>query len=442
MTAMLEAAGRADFDWSADYRLLSRSKWSLTEIFGLLLRPCLELFPSDAEMIVASMDDTILRKTGTHIPGVSYRRDPMSPPFQANLIRGQRFVQVSVAVPFRAGASPVRAIPAGFTHAPSAGKLSKTASAEEKAAHRKREKELSLSTYGAGAITGLRDQLDGAGKGESHLLMAVDGSYTNGQILSSLPERTHLIGRIRKDAVLHELPPQQEQDRGRPRSYSETTVTPEQVRQNESIPWQSVRVFAAGKEHDCDIKDVGPLLWRKTGPKLQLRSIVIRPLAYRRSATSRLLYRQPAYLITTDLVTPAQTLVQAYFWRWDIEVNHRDEKQLIGVGHAQVRSPLAAERAPGFAVACYSMLLIAAAQTYGLDATTPPEPRPKWLRRATAKQVRLSTKQLLSRFKTEHRSGEVHDLPNFSDFASNVAQHMKSPKGSLSLKEALDYAMN
>lgn len=439
---MLQAAGRESFDWSGDYRLLSRSKWSVSEIFGLLLRRCVELLPEGHEMIVASMDDTNLRKTGTRVPGVSYRRDPMSPPFHTNLIRAQRFVQVSVAVPFHAGASPVRAIPAAFSHAPSAGKLAKTASPEQKAAHRKREKDLSLSTYGTGEINRLREQLDAAGKRASHLLMAVDGSYTNAAIMTSLPERTHLIGRIRKDALLHHAPIPHEHHRGRRRSYSVNTITPEQVRQDDTIAWQSVRVFGAGKEHDCDIKDVSPLLWRKTGPDLQLRLIVIRPLAYRRSATSRLLYRQPAFLITTDLHTSAQALVQSYFWRWDIEVNHRDEKQLIGVGHAQVRSPLAADRAPGFAVACYSMLLIAAAQTYGIDATAAPQPRPKWLQRATPRQVRLSTQQLLSTFKAEYRTRTPHALPNFSDFASNVAQHMKLPKLSLSLQQALDYATN
>jgi len=31
-------------------------------------------------------------------------------------------------------------------------------------------------------------------------------------------------------------------------------------------------------------------------------------------------------------------LIQYYFDRWQIEVNHRDEKSLLGVGQAQVWS--------------------------------------------------------------------------------------------------------
>ena len=46
-------------------------------------------------------------------------------------------------------------------------------------------------------------------------------------------------------------------------------------------------------------------------------------------------YRLPAFLPTTDLKSPAKQLLQIYFDRWRIEVNHRDEKYTLGVGQAQ-----------------------------------------------------------------------------------------------------------
>lgn len=436
---MMCATGRNNVDWSADYRFFSRARWDVNVAFGKVMNGALEFVPA-GPTVVASLDDTNLRKTGTRIPGVAYRRDPMSPPFQANLIRAQRFVQASVAVPFHVGASPARAIPVAFTHAPSAGKLSKKASEEQRVAHRVREKEQSLSRYGLRTIAQLRVNLDSSSRPEATLLVAVDGSYTNGQILKNLPPKTHLIGRVRKDAVLHDLPPARTSEAGRPRSYGERSTTPEQIRQDESIPWTSVNVFAAGKEHACDIKDVGPFLWRKSGSSLSLRLIVIRPLAYRRNATGKILYRDPAYLLTTDLTSAAEQLVQAYFWRWDIEVNHRDEKQLIGVGHAQVRAAQSAERAPAFAVLCYSLLLLAGAHAFGLASTEPLEDRPKWLRRAASKKVRLSTRELMSSFKQSYRHRSDHALPNFSHFADNVARHIKCSKSSISFSEALAYA--
>jgi DDE superfamily endonuclease len=438
ITTLLEATGKAQCDWSADYRVFSRDVWEPADVFASLVPSILTAHPA-GQAIVASLDDTNLHKSGTKIPGVAYRRDPMSPPFRPNFIRAQRFVQTSMAVPFASGPSASRAIPVGFDHAPSVGKLHKDASEDEKRLHREEEKQHSLTTYANVAINRLRETLDASSASERRLLLAVDGSYTNQRVLRHLPQRTDLIGRIRKDAVLHH-PPSASDKKGRPRSYG-TELTPEQVRQDESIPWKTIKVFGAGRVHDCDIKEVSPLLWRKTGPGLPLRLIIIRPLAYRRSKNSRLLYRQPAYLITTDVHSSVDELVQAYFWRWDIEVNHRDEKQLIGVGHAQVRSPKSAERVPAFAVACYSMLLISAAKAFGVAAAEPVVDRPKWLTGSSRKPLRLSTQQLLKRLKAE-RPGTPLNLPNFEHFASSVARSMKLPKSAVSLDRALQHALH
>ena len=74
-------------------------------------------------------------------------------------------------------------------------------------------------------------------------------------------------------------------------------------------------------------------------------------------------------MLCTDLVSPIEQLVQASFDRWQIEVNHRDEKDILGVGQAQVRSPQSVPRQPAFMVATYSMILLAALQTFGPGRT-------------------------------------------------------------------------
>lgn len=435
ITSMIEASGRTDCDWSGDYRVFSRDVWDTADVFGLLVPQILALEPTDDRAIVAALDDTNLRKTGTRIPGVAYRRDPMSPPFHVNLVRAQRFMQTSIVVPFAGEPSAARAIPVAFDHAPSVAKLHGHASDEQRAEHRKQKKAMRLTTRAIGAIDRLRHLID-QNHTDRSLLMTVDGSYTNGEVLKHLPARTHLIGRIRKDARLHHLP-NPAAGRGRPTCYG-AELTPEQARQDESIPWISLKIFAAGRTHDCDVKVVEPLLWRKSGVSLRLRLIVIRPLAYRRSKhTQHLLYRQPAYLITTDLTTPLVDLVQAYFWRWDIEVNHRDEKQLIGVGHAQVRSPKSAERVPAFAVACYTILLISAAKAFGLASSEPVHTLPKW--RSAQRSHRISTRQMQRRLRTEHLQAPSWS-PNFDDFASNIAAHLKLPKSTITFSDAVHYA--
>ena len=57
--------------------------------------------------------------------------------------------------------------------------------------------------------------------------------------------------------------------------------------------------------------------------------LVVAPTPYRKRQSSKLYYRQPAYLLTTDLQNSAQQLLQIYFDRWQIEVNPRDEKDTL-----------------------------------------------------------------------------------------------------------------
>ena len=91
---------------------------------------------------------------------------------------------------------------------------------------------------------------------------------------------------------------------------------------------------------------------------------------------------QPAFLLTTDLLSPANILIQMYFDRWEIEINHRDEKDLLGVGEAQVRSTQSVPRQPAFVVAAYSTLLLAALSRFGPGRTDVYLPLPKWRRKA------------------------------------------------------------
>ncbi len=69
----------------------------------------------------AVLDDSLLRRSGLHTPGVAWRRDPLGPRFQTNFVRGQRFLQVSAAMPGKDGA--FRLAPIAFVHTPTPQKL-------------------------------------------------------------------------------------------------------------------------------------------------------------------------------------------------------------------------------------------------------------------------------------------------------------------------------
>lgn len=396
LTGLLCGSGRQFADWSAAYRLFSQQRVDPRQMLDVSLKQTIDMLP-DNGLLIAHLDDTLLGKTGRTIPGAKWRRDPLGPPFHTNFIWGQRFVQLSVACPESEGACRARAIPVTFTHAPSPVKPRKAAPTEQWQTYRSSLAESKVTRVGREALGQLRDRMDRAGGAGRHLLVSVDGSYTNKEVCKHLPERTTLVGRIRKDAKLYR-PADGQPATGRRRIYGQQLPTPAQLRQDESIPWQPVKGFAAGREHTFDVKIITPLKWRPAGVEQTLQLIIIRPLGYRLSKTSKILYRQPAYLICNDLEQSIETILQAYLWRWEIEVNFRDQKTAMGCGQAQVRNPQSVEGVPGFVTGVYSLLLTAAERAHR-DVSIVPLPRAKWYPGKVSD--RWTTGDICNRFRAE-----------------------------------------
>ena len=142
---------------------------------------------------MVAMDDTHLPKTGTKIPGVGYRRDPLSPPFHTNLIRAQRFLQMSALAGGEAFPGPARALPIRFDHVPPVTKPKSNASPEEWKAYRQQCRTENLSAAGVAAIAQTRQRLDQELQGHDRLLITnVDGSYCNRTVLKGPVSYTHL----------------------------------------------------------------------------------------------------------------------------------------------------------------------------------------------------------------------------------------------------------
>src|SRR4030067_127849 len=104
--------------WSPDFRLFEEARVQPDALFRVARQAVETQLPPGAPF-VALMDDTLFRKRGRHIAGTAWRRDPLGPPFQTNLVWGQRFLQLAAARRGRQGPSPARAIPIDFRHCPS-----------------------------------------------------------------------------------------------------------------------------------------------------------------------------------------------------------------------------------------------------------------------------------------------------------------------------------
>jgi len=395
ITGMLIAIGRQFMDWTAAYQIFWGSRMNTERLFEVSLQVCLEQL-SPKQLIVAHMDDTIVRKVGKTIAGTGWRRDPLGPAFHTNFIWAQRFIQISLSLHDQTDLnSQSRAIAIDFHHSPSVKKLAKNASDEDRLAFTESRKQQNLSMHGLSRIKLVRSRLDEQGASARQLLLSVDGSYTNATILKGLPPGVTLIGRVRKDATLNYLP-ESEKTKGRNRKYGYPSPTPEQIRQSDDYSWQDVIGWAAGKKHIFNIKVIKSLKWRTAGQNHTFQLVVIRPLSYRLKNGGKLLYRKPAYLVCSDNDLDIERLLQAYLWRWEIEVNFRDEKSTNGCGQAQVRNEMAAVKVPQFVVAMHAFVHLADHILNKLN-TVDALPKAKWEQKH--KQLRSSTNNILNNFR-------------------------------------------
>jgi DDE superfamily endonuclease len=380
LTRIIWTNGGENKSWSAEYFLHSRCQWEPQELFRPILKQALAYCPS--RLVGVAIDDTKLRKTGRCIPQVFYQRDPMSPPFHVNLVLGLRFLQASLLVPLHRN-SPVgtRALPIRFQEVSRVKRPGKKATEEMIKEYKEAAKQKNLSHAFVEMGQHLRQELDDAGGQKKVLVLAGDGSFCNRTCFAGVPERSVLLVRARKDAKLC-FRASDAGHKGAGRFYAVDKFTPEAVRQDESRGWKITKIFYGGKRRKIRYKEVPEVYWQRGAKKNPLRLIVIAPTPYRKSKSKRLYYRDPAYLLTTDLYSSTKQLLQIYFDRWQIEVNHREEKDTLGVGQAQLWNVTSVPKQPVLAVAAYSALLLASLQAFGAERGAAYAQLPKWRRNA------------------------------------------------------------
>jgi hypothetical protein len=380
ITRAISFQGNTQKDWSADYKLFSRSAWEPRALFHPVLEHAIQ--SHKLSRVVLSIDDTRVWRNGKHVPQTQWHRDPMGPPFQTNLRWGHRFLQASLVLPLyeKDRESSSRCVPVRFEMAPVVKKPGKKADEAQLQEYRRQKKEKNLSVQFVVAVKELRDRLDKTGHAGKRMSVVADGSYCNRTVFAEdwESQNVSLVARARKDLALCKRAPG-----NGPRFYGKTKFTPEQARRRDSLAkWQTAQIFHGGSYREARYKEINKIYWQRGGRKKMVRLLVVAPVGYRTSKNGRKYYRQPAYLLTTDLATGAATLLQDYFDRWGIEVNHRDEKEILGVGEAQVWNENSVAKVPALLVAMYSWLLLAGLDAYGPTRTEEYESLPKWRRRS------------------------------------------------------------
>ncbi len=375
LSRLIASQGRQHQDWSADYRLHARAPWQAAHLFQPILEKALPL--CRGRYLAMAVDDTRIRKTGRKILSAFYQRDPLSPKFRFNLMWGLRFLQVALLAPlYRTSKQSPRSLPVRFVECPIVKKPSQKASAEDWEAWRECTKRSNLSARTVEILRGLRQACDAAGGQRKTILAVGDGSFCNRTLFRSNWDRVEVVARARRDVKLCRPAA------GGRRIYDVAKFTPEQVRQDDAIPWQKVRVFYGGQWRKIRYKQLAGIYWQSGAGQKKLRLLVVAPLPYHAPGRPRKYYRDPVFLLTTDVRGTAREILQPYLDRWQIEVNHREEKDTLGVGQAQLRSARSVPRQPALVVAAYSALLLAGILAFGPDRGAAYPQLPKWRRNA------------------------------------------------------------
>lgn len=410
ITGLISTAGRQALDWAADCRLYSRRRFDQDAGFATVRNRILKALPDDQPFIVG-IDDTIVRKAGKRTHGSKWRRDPLGPPFQINLVRAQRFFQISAALPLPNQA--FRMLPIDLVHSPT----------------RPGTDDPSVTQVAVSRLHALRNQLDEQDPSRP-LWVVADGGYTNQTVLRNLPERTALIGRVRKDAKLS-YPPEEPRTKGRRRVYGEDAPRPQELARDKTVAWEQCYVSVGAKQVRFRYKTIAGLKSRKAGGDQTLRLIVVAPRRYKRRKTGRLLYKSEAFLICTDPDAPIRDILRAYLYRWDVEVNFREVKSILGMEEALVRTEASTQLHAASVAIAYGFLHLAHA-----EVQAEPLPRPKW-RKTPEKPKRITTTELLQILRQQLW---FESIESFSDFAHNIEEKPKPEKLDLSLRSAVIYA--
>jgi len=427
-------------NWSASYKVLSHSKWKTDELSWVLFDNALQFVRGNSPVILA-VDDTLHRKTGKKVAGCAYARDPLSPPFQANLVWGQRMLCVSMLVRSSA-TSAYRSLPLFYQHSPvlkiakkeldGLKRELKELEEEQKrlkdapdvrgaktgtladriATLNKRKKELNgeLSTFmeqrkksrisavARDVIGKIRNYLDGRGQKNRQIIVCADGSFANRAFLYDVPHDTLMVCRCRNDLRL--VRPLSEEEKTGKRLYGEQLPTPEMMHRDAGVAECSLECGVMHQHASVTYKSMQNVRW-PTALKNQPCSIyAIKGQYYRKYGNTQ--HTHPAFLVVTGNIGAAgvtpETLLEAYLLRWEIEVGFRDQKNWLGIGKAQVRNESSVKRTPAFMSACYSMLLMSSMKVFDDKRTEDFAPLPKWRNIAP---LRPSIRDLVSLLRAE-----------------------------------------
>ena len=313
VTSWLRAAGVSD-DFQDYYYFLAplgrKTKSVATRLFLLLLRT----LPLPDRLLMI-LDDSPTRRYGPKVEGADIPHNPTPGPADQKYLYGHIWVPLSLALRlprFGALALPLRAM---------LYVRQKTIPTIPKQRGWRFRTKLELAAHLVEWIAALVKQV---GK---MLWVVVDGGYTKAPFLKrALATGTTVIGRLRKDAALRDLPRPlrrgEQRGRGRPRKYGKNRISLAK-RAGHRQGWQTIECTAYGKTVTKTIKTF-LATYKPVGGVI--RVVIVK--------------EEHGWFpfFSTDPNATAVEIVESFADRATIEQDFHDVKEVWGAGQQQVRN--------------------------------------------------------------------------------------------------------
>ena len=298
----------------AFHRFFCSAKWSVAEIWRLLTILLVKIFYPDGT-IHMDADDTLYHRPGRKVSGASKWRDPVRSEQTIVFARGLNLVVLTLRVYPPWGGEPI-GLPINL---------------------RLRRKE------GPSHIDLVEEMITEVVKWlpNRRFMCHCDGFYT-ALIDRNLP-RTHLISRMRKDAIIFDLPPKKEKRRrGRKRVRGRLLAKPAQLA--ESIKdFKLVTTIERGRRRKRLVWSK-QVIWYHVSKRPVLLVISRDPLGREKDD----------FFVTTDINLKPALVVGQFAGRWSIEDTFKNTKQLLGGQQPQTFKRNGPQRAAAMSFWLYS----------------------------------------------------------------------------------------
>ncbi len=312
----------------------ARARWSVDAVGLALLRLIVDrLVPPGAPVLVA-VDDTLFRRSGRKVAAAAWHHDGSAKGPRKNRVSwGNCWIIAGVVVELAFLDRPV-CLPVAFALWRKAGTSKQVIACR-------------LVTAIATALPGRQIHVVG-----DAWYAGADGARGAGRGAArhrGMPDGTSLTSRLRINASLSTIAAPVPGKAGRPKRIGDKIGTPKDLANRADTVWTPTQVRRYGRVSTVTVAD-RTCLWYGV-----YRSRTVRAILLRDTATTT---GYDLALITTDLLSPAETIVARYAARWSIEVAIEDAKQITGIGEARNRTATAVERTVPFGLITQSLVVV------------------------------------------------------------------------------------